>query len=180
MVAPKKAFSIEVETEEFNRHIKDFLAGTSVDTNKAIKKFAFDLVGRIIRKTPVDTGRARAGWLVAYSKLGGSGKWISFGKTIPKSRSGKGFSRAQVIKGQGEGSYTEHLGKYMNKWVEIVNGVSYIIFLEYGSSRQAPYGMVRVSMRELRGATLVKDLSNYYKRRWNRFYYGRPTISFGV
>lgn len=46
-------FSIEVETEAFNKHIKDFLAGSKVDSEKGLKKFALDLTTRIVRKTPV-------------------------------------------------------------------------------------------------------------------------------
>jgi hypothetical protein len=168
-----KAFSIEVETAAFNQHIKEFLAGVNVDTVKGVKKFAFDLTSRIIKKTPIRTGRARGGWLVAYDKLGGFDSPVSFG------RSGGHFSSAAVSKGKSEGGYRESTKRGPYFWVEIINGVDYIIFLEYGYSKQSPYGMVRVSMRELRGAALVKDLSNYYKRRWNRFYSG-PHTSYGV
>ena len=47
------AFGIQIETKNFNKHIRSFLRGTSVNIDKAIKKFAFDLLKRVIMKTPV-------------------------------------------------------------------------------------------------------------------------------
>lgn len=46
-------FTIKAETAKFNRFISNFVNKSSVDTDKAIKKFAFDLLGRIIKKSPV-------------------------------------------------------------------------------------------------------------------------------
>ena len=53
------------------------------------------------------------------------------------------------------------------KYVELINNVKYILFLEYGSSDQAPFGMVRISMRKLRGR-LPKDLGDEFRKDWNR------------
>lgn len=44
------------------------------------------------------------------------------------------------------------------KW-RIVNGVPYIIFLEYGSSKQAPQGMVRINLDRF-----ISDLKTGIKR----------------
>lgn len=46
-------FSMKVETKNFNRHIKQFLKKSDISVEKAIKKFAFDLLSRIIKKSPV-------------------------------------------------------------------------------------------------------------------------------
>jgi len=67
-----------------------------------------ELFEKIVRRTPVDTGRARAGW-----------------KPPEERREGK-----------------------RRTWV-IENDVEYVIYLEYGWSRQAPLGMVRISMAEM-------------------------------
>jgi hypothetical protein len=48
-----KSFTIEVETKAFNEHIKQFMAKSSVGIDMVIKKFAFDLLRRIILKSPV-------------------------------------------------------------------------------------------------------------------------------
>jgi len=49
---------------------------------------------------------------------------------------------------------TERL-KDAEAWIK--NAVAYVVFLEHGSSRQSPHGMVRVSVPEIREA-LVREL----------------------
>lgn len=79
--------------------------------------------------------------------------------------------RPGELKGRSEGSFTDHTTGYLKKWIEIVNGVRYIIFLEYGYSKQAPAGMVRVSMRELTGQkSPTKLLGKQWKKDWNKFH----------
>ena len=109
-----------------------------------------------MRKNPVDTGRSRAGWYVAIEKLGGT---VS------------GISSSGVDEGRRRGRFIDHTKGFTDKWVEMINGVDYIIYLEYGRSNQAPYGMVRVSMRELRRGKLPKDMAKQIKKDWNSFYY---------
>ena len=165
-------FSISVETKEFNRHVKSFLKKGNVSTELAIKKFAFDLLKRIIRKNPVDTGRSRAAWYVSMEKLSKEGGFIEPITTSPN------YSEEAVSEGKSKGQFIDHTKGYLNKWIEIINGVSYIIYLEYGRSNQAPYGrsnqapygMVRISMRELRRGKLPKELSDRLKKDWNSFY----------
>lgn len=150
-----QAFTMKLETKVFNRHIKDFLKKTNISTEKVLKKFAFDLLKRIIKKNPVDTGRSRAAWYVAMEKLSG--------RTFTT-------SSAEESEGKGKGGFTDHTKNFLDKWIEIVNGVSYVIYLEYGHSKQAPFGMVRLSMRELRGGKLPKELSTELQKDWNTFY----------
>jgi len=52
--------------------------------------------------------------------------------------------------------------------VELINGVPYILFLEYGSSLQAPAGMVRISMRKMTGR-MPKELNQEFLTEWNKF-----------
>lgn len=158
-------FSMKVETKAFNDHIKQFASQAQIEIPKAIKKFAFDLLKRIIMKSPVDTGRSRAGWFVALDKLG-SGQYVAVGKT------GSNVSAEAIREGRSKGGFIDHTKGVTDMWVEIINGVEYAIFLEYGHSQQAPYGMVRVSMREMRGDKLPKDMGTRLRKKWNRFYYG--------
>ena len=67
--------------------------------------FANEALARIMNKTPVDTGRARAGWRVAKT---------------------------------GKLKFT------------VFNTVHYIIYLEFGHSKQAPRGMVAITIQELK------------------------------
>jgi len=160
-------FSLDVETKIFNQHIKDFNRKINVSTEKVIKKFAFDVLARIIRHTPVDMGQARGGWFLAMEKLGeGSTKSVE----INVSKGGKRFSQEEFEKGKAKGGFTDHTkGVFKDKWVEIVNGVEHVIFLEYGSSQQAPYGMVRLSMREIRKGQLPKDITEQFQKDWKSF-----------
>jgi len=160
-------FSLSVETKIFNKHITDFNRRTNVTTEKVIKKFAFDLLARIIRKTPVDTGRARGGWFPALEGLAkGSMKSVEF----DLSGKSKKFSQEAFEDGKTKGQFIDHTkGFASKKWVELINGVEYIIFLEYGWSQQAPYGMVRLSMREMSKSELPKNMIEELQKDWKRF-----------
>lgn len=160
-------YGLDVETKNFNMHVNQFLRSTSIDIDKGLKKFAFDLLKKIILKNPVDTGRSRAAWYVSAVKLGGAG--VSFSLT---QRRAKSHNIDAANEGLRQGKYRDHLGPFItDKWIEMINGVDYIIFLEYGHSRQAPYGMVRVSIREMTGGKLPRDLGRRIQKQWNRFYY---------
>ena len=163
----KPMFTTEVETKAFNRHIRNFLKGSNIDVELGLKKFAFDLIARIIAidRMPVDTGRARGGWIYSAEKLMRDG---AGGKFIATTKSGN-YSLSAENEGKRMGKYSENF-RGPNKWIEIVNGVRYIVFLEYGHSKQAPFGMVRVSMREMRGGKLPRDMGARLKKRWNKFY----------
>ena len=148
-------FTIATETKVFNQHIRDFMRKSNLSADVILRKFAFDLLARIIRKMPVKFGRARAGWYVAFESLGGVGIY----RGTP-----------EEAKGKGEGSFTDHTKGYLDKWIEIVNGVEYIIFLEYGWSQQAPFGFVRLSMREMRKGELPKNMTGQMKKDWMSFH----------
>jgi len=157
-------FSMVVETRNFNRHIAHFARHHSVGLDKVLKKFAFDLLKKIIMKHPVKTGRARAGWYVSIEGLGQG--------SITVSAKGPDYDEKEVAKGKAEGDFIDHTKGHVDKWVELVNGVNYIVWLEYGhSTKQAPFGMVRISMRELAGKKLPQDMTKNVRDSWNKFYY---------
>ena len=148
-------FSLAVETKIFNQHIKDFNRKTNVSTEKVIKKFAFDLLKGIITKMPVKFGQARAGWYAAFETLGGSGPHTG---------------TPEESKGRTQGSFTDHTqGTFKDKWIEIINGVEHVIWLEYGWSKQAPLGVIRVSMREMRKGELPKNMTAQMQKDWTSF-----------
>ena len=149
-------FSIAVETKVFNAHIKDFVKKSNLSTGIIIKKFAFDLLARIIRKMPVLFGQARGGWYAAFETLGGRGP-----------RTGT----PEETKGISQGSFIDQTkGTGKNKWVELINGVGHMLFLEYGWSQQAPLGVIRISMREIRKGELPQNMSKELQKNWNEFY----------
>ena len=95
------------------------------------KKLSFQALTLIVKKTPVDTGRARGNWQVT----------IDFApiNSIDNTSIAEVFSKANTE--------LSKLKPFQN--VYITNNVEYVIYLEEGSSSQAPYGMVAISIQEL-------------------------------
>jgi hypothetical protein len=134
--------------------------------DKALRKTAFDLLNKIILRTPVDLGRARGGWFVGMKNLmtkgGGKG-----GIEIYK----QGGSSEGYAQGEKEGKYSE-TGTGGKKVIEITNAVPYILFLEYGHSKQAPRGMVRISISEMKRTApdvFKKEFSDSVKEFWSTY-----------
>jgi len=121
--------------KQFNRVVKSF--GDRVPKEKVLvylKKMSLEALKRIVEKTPVDTGRARGGWQVSF-------------KTPAFSEGGTDASGAGTIN---TGS-SQILGLKDPVAVFISNNVEYIIYLEDGTSTQAPEGMVALTIEELLG-----------------------------
>lgn len=101
------------------------------EINKLKRSLALDLDQRIVLKTPVDTGRARANWLVGL------------GSPVRESRVAVDQAGGNTI---AEGAAT--IAKAEDEDIWISNNLSYIVDLENGTSKQAPAGMVRLSIME--------------------------------
>ena len=135
---------------DFAMQIKQFNAKTEKQGSALVRKICLDLSRRIIKKTPVDTGRARANWQASI--------------TTP----------ASVIIELNDKSGAQSIAKAgavaSNAWGNVfylTNNLPYAAVLEYGLygtgasatektngtgySVQAPNGMVRVSIAEMRG-----------------------------
>jgi len=116
--------SIQTNASDFAAEMRRL--GDFVDLNyeAIVSKTVIDLFRAIIRRTPVDTGRARANWFLGYDP-------------------------DDAI---GEHDWTDAIefGYDPNKGVTIwiYNNLEYIIPLEEGWSDQAPQGMVSRSLIE--------------------------------
>ena len=100
------------------------------NAEKVVRKISLDMHSRIVERTPVDTGRAKAGTHISIN-------------TQPAGENGPGESGINPFK--------------LGDTVIIYNNVEYIVPLEYGHSKQAPQGMFRISFNEVvmhLGATL--------------------------
>ena len=127
-------YSLSVDTKAFNKGLEAYFSKFSrKNLPSGLKKVAFALLAKIIKRNPVDLGRSRAGWYVGADRLG---------VITPSS------GTQEEAKGRNEGDYTEKL-RGNEQYIEIVNRVHYTRYLEFGHSKQAPEGMVRVSMREI-------------------------------
>jgi len=137
MVPPEtRASMMKMEVDAFNRFVATMLRRfRSKDMNDALRGIVIDLLKRIHRGSPVDTGRSRAGW----SKfLVDHGVFLEQGPRMDC-----------VYEGTMKSAWSEDLGSKTRKFITVVNGVKYVVYLEFGWSRQAPRGMVRVSMQEM-------------------------------
>lgn len=98
-----------------------------------VKKTTIQLFSNVIEKSPVDTGRFRANWNV------------SFGSFNPATTEETDPSGSQA-----KGRVYQALAKYKleDQSVFLGNSLPYAERLENGWSKQAPAGMVRLSILE--------------------------------
>lgn len=122
----------DVDTREFDAMIDDAL-GTLTDKReqrKYVRAMALTFVKKVIPRTPVDTGRARAGFTA-----------------VPRSPRVKGAGAAE---GRKQSEYKEQASRDSYA-ATLTNAVPYITYLELGSSQQAPSGFIRLTLREMSG-----------------------------
>lgn len=101
--------------------------------NKAVRALALEVTKRIVLRTPVDIGRARGNWNVGIGnpdRTTGNGTDKNGSATIARG--------AAVIKAAD-----------MEQAFFITNSLPYIVPLEDGHSKQAPAGMVKLTIAEL-------------------------------
>jgi len=92
-----------------------------------------------IRRNPVDTGRSRAAWASSLEELGG---------TLPAGWEGPHPSA--IDEGRRLGQLKRHESASSSE-MQAVSEVSYLPKLEYGTSRMAPFAMVRSSLAMIAG-----------------------------
>ncbi len=96
------------------------------------RALVLEAVSRVVRRTPVDTGRARGNWQVTMSAPGDGYEWDRY------DRSGTvALAQAQTVNAP------------IGVPVYIVNNLPYIERLEHGWSKQAPAGMVGITAVEI-------------------------------
>lgn len=122
----------------FTLDLTRFTKKADADMVAVVQKISMEAFKRIILRTPVDTGRARANWGCTIGKPRTAMQIESTDKT------GGATTAAMVNTVQGfnaDGS------------VFLVNNVPYIHELEKGSSQKSPQGMVGVTLIEMIGIT---------------------------
>jgi len=83
-------------------------------------------------------------------------------KTVALDFERRAADKTPVKTGRAKGAWrTKEAGKF---W-DVVNGVPYIVALEFGHSQQAPDGMVRRSLAEIRGdKEALRELNKLIKK----------------
>lgn len=103
-----------------------------------------DLSKRVIDKTPVDTGRARSGWMGDVDQFKIDANRIA-GKMGADAASQKAYD-----------SCLEATGKHeVGQDLTLANSVEYIQYLNSGSSKQAPAGMTDEVLNEFKNVVDV-------------------------
>lgn len=116
----------------FRLDVADFAKQAGEKADLAVRKIMLDLHARLIEKSPVDTGRFRANWQYSVNaKATGTieGNWTSENRApppeAPKIAAGA-FGKVHII----------------------ANNLPYAQRLENGYSKQAPIGMVGLTLME--------------------------------
>ena len=115
----------------FNVDLNKFAKSMDIELETVVRKLAFEIYKGVTQKTPVDTGRAKANWNIG---LGAIDSRITKNTT---------FQAIEPPKGAGK------------RPIYITNNLPYINKLENGSSKQAPTGMVALTM-----SSIQRSISN--------------------
>lgn len=148
---------VEVQNKKFNKFLQRFIRNlSSPKVGAALLKITFDMLKKIIERSPVDTGRFRAAWYPAMEAMAGKG-----GFALPPLPEGTGGTE-----GRKKGKIEMSLDGLV-KTITITNSLDYAMALEYGHSKQAPLGMVRVTMMQLQRRAPV-EVMNALQAMWDR------------
>lgn len=120
----------------FSLQLQRFIEKAGDNVDQVVRKSALQVAQSVILKSPVDTGRFRANWNVAFGRVDSL--------TTPSTDK----SGAKT---------TDRIRIQLNGWevesgdIFLTNSLPYAIPLEYGHSSQAPAGMVRITVAEWNG-----------------------------
>ena len=117
----------------FSKDIESFARKAAEAHDKITRTATLELFSGIVRATPVDKGRARGAWTTSVGAPASSPDR----EDKIKVRKPGGAAEAEVFEKTPEGA---------GQVTYLSNDLPYILYLEEGSSKQAPAGMVRRNM----------------------------------
>lgn len=121
----------------FADQLRAFEEATNAKFDTVLRSIMFEVAKRVIERTPVKTGRTKKNWEITINVLESGWREI-FDQTpvgtFTEARAGEIIAALSSAKA-GDTIY-------------LSNGVPYVHELEVGSSRQAPEGMVAITVRE--------------------------------
>ncbi len=125
---------------DFLKHLDTSRADALARTRRVIQRVAYTCAENIVvggeyaPGTPVDTGLARSSWHIQLNN-----------RALPPMRSAPVRGHSGAVRGEVPGTATvASFG--LGDVLYILNNVAYIRSLEYGHSKQAPRGMVRLTL----------------------------------
>lgn len=123
---------------DFALDISRFVKKANGNIDIVVRKITFEVFSRVIRKTPVDTGRARGNWIASADR-----------PVLVALDGAK--SEQQALADAGSVALKQPAGGV----VFLANNLPYIQRLENGWSNQAPAGMVGTTLSEFPGIVSV-------------------------
>jgi hypothetical protein len=117
---------------EFSLAIDKWVAKAKGNADLVVRKVALDMFTRVILRSPVLTGRFRGNWQVTIGQP-------ATGTVDTEDKSG-----AATVSKAASGVMQAKAGDVV--W--LTNNLPYALTLEYGHSKQAPSGMVRITVQE--------------------------------
>lgn len=142
---------------EFSNKIAEFAQKLRIKAGTLQKKITFDMHADIMKRTPVDTGRARANWFVS---VGLPSKDVAEFPGVPTNYAMKKGKRVKVRNAEIPQPPAPELEIDGTRNTFIINNLPYIKALDEGHSKQAPNGMVKLAMKaqDARLEDAVKNL----------------------
>lgn len=113
----------------FRRDVEKFKKKAEKAAEMIFRGTFLDLSRLVIRRTPVDTGRLRGNWQTSLNAPASAARYSG----NPEGEASKESARAKI-----------------GDRLILTNNLPYAGRIERGSSRQAPKGMVRVTVREFK------------------------------
>lgn len=120
--------------QAFSLDISNWVEKVNARADLVVRMVAMRLFTRIVMMSPVDTGRFRGNWQCEIGKANTHFDWEHYDKDGTRT-----IARIAQIVNSAKAGDTIYLS----------NNLAYALPLEYGHSRQAPAGMVRVSIQEM-------------------------------
>lgn len=121
----------------FGQQLKQFEVKVQSQSTAVVKKVVLEMFTRVMKRTPVDTGNARVNWEIGVNEI------KSTVATAAAIEGENQVSAQALLAGLSELSTFK-----AGQTVYITNNVEYIGHLESGHSKQAPAGMVAITVRE--------------------------------
>jgi hypothetical protein len=135
----------------FEDDLDKFQRKTVSKMDQVVRKVSLELLGRVVLKSPVDSGRFRSNWQVSIGTRPSGTVSYAGTETIGERAGNKGpVYEATIAKSRGIAN-TANAGDT----IYIANNLPYAMRLEEGYSGQAPAGMVTLAVQEF-AATLKR------------------------
>lgn len=118
--------------QTFALDVSEWCKAVPAQAEDILRKVAMDMFTRVVMRSPVDTGRFRGHWVATI----GTPSSALTGRIDPSGAKSVALAASVAMKVK------------IGQSIFLCNNLPYALPLEYGHSKQAPAGMVRVAVAE--------------------------------